>query len=66
MYLFKIAKVKCFLFCTAIALGFITRETWVRVHLVFIAKSKEGENTLYTFGFQKRPLYTHISIRNPL
>lgn len=55
-----------FPFFAAIALEFVARATLAKVHPVLLAEPKEGENILYAFGFQKRPLYTPISIPTKL
>lgn len=55
-----------FPFFAAIALEFVARATLAKVHPVLLADPKEGENILYAFGFQKRPLYTPISIPTKL
>ncbi|MGE8534830.1 MAG: hypothetical protein ACN6OJ_09635 [Chryseobacterium sp.] len=55
-----------FPFFAAIALEFIARATLAKVHPALLAEPKDGENILYAFGFQKRPLYTPISIPTKL
>lgn len=55
-----------FPFFAAIALEFIARATLAKVHPALLAEPKDGENILYVFGFQKRPLYTPISIPTKL
>lgn len=51
-----------FPFWSAIALEFVARATLAKVHPVLLADPREGENLLYVFGFQKKPIYTPISI----
>lgn len=51
-----------FPFFAAIALEFIARATLAKIHPVLLADPREGENILYVFGFQKKPLYIPISI----
>ncbi|SFI13961.1 hypothetical protein [Halpernia frigidisoli] len=51
-----------FPFFSAIALEFIARATLAKVHPVLLADPREGENILYVFGFQKKPLYIPISV----
>lgn len=55
-----------FPFFAAIALEFIARATLAKVHPVLLAESKDGENILYAFGFQKRTHYIPISIPTKL
>ncbi|KFC19164.1 hypothetical protein [Chryseobacterium sp. FH1] len=51
-----------FPFFAAIALEFIARASLAKIHPVLLADPREGENILYVFGFQKKPIYTPISI----
>lgn len=51
-----------FPFFAAIALEFIARATLAKVHPVLLADPREGENILYVFGFQKKPLYIPVSV----
>lgn len=51
-----------FPFFAAIALELIARATLAKVHPVLLADPREGENILYVFGFQKKPLYIPISV----